>query len=187
MFFCFDHLDLFRISDFEFGICKFVPTWRVLRIGASDLKGLCPRLRTIFPLARDFGIIRLGDMDKKTLLNSGKKVEKSWGYEIIWAHTDHYVGKILHIRKAESLSYQYHEVKDETIHLLGGSVELEVEVEGVRDKIRLEPGQGFRITPGTKHRMMALEDCDILEASTPELDDVVRLEDRYGRVGRKND
>jgi len=66
-------------------------------------------------------------------------------------------------------------------------MELEIGVEGERDKLRLEPGEGLRITPGTRHRMMALEDCDILEVSTPELDDVVRLEDRYGRVGRKND
>ena len=72
-------------------------------------------------------------------------------------------------------------------YLLRGLMELEIGVEGERDKLRLEPGEGLRITPGTRHRMMALEDCDILEVSTPELDDVVRLEDRYGRVGRKND
>jgi len=126
-------------------------------------------------------------MDTKTLRNKGKKVEKPWGYELIWAHTDRYVGKILHIRKGESLSYQYHEVKDETVHVLRGSMELEIGIEGERDKLRLEPGEGLRITPGTRHRMMALEECDILEVSTPELDDVVRLEDRYGRVGRKND
>ncbi len=126
-------------------------------------------------------------MDAKKLLNSGEKVEKPWGYELIWAHTERYVGKILHVRKGESLSYQYHEVKDETIYLLRGSLELELEIVGERDKIHLEPGEGFRITPGTRHRMMALEDCDILEVSTPELNDIVRLEDRYGRVGRKND
>ncbi|NIO07196.1 MAG: cupin domain-containing protein [Deltaproteobacteria bacterium] len=124
-------------------------------------------------------------MDKKKLISIGKIIEKPWGHELIWAHTDRYVGKILHIRKGESLSFQYHEVKDETVHLILGKMELELEVAGERGKIQLEPGEGLRITPGTRHRMMALEDCDILEVSTPELDDVVRLEDRYGRVGPK--
>lgn len=116
--------------------------------------------------------------------DSGKKVEKPWGYELIWAHTDRYVGKILHIRQGEFLSYQYHRVKDETIHLLRGAMDLEVEIEGTRQKLRLESGDGFHIAPGTKHRMIAVEDCDVLEASTPELEDVVRLEDRYGRAGK---
>ena len=110
------------------------------------------------------------------------RVDKPWGYELIWAHTDKYVGKILHIRKGESLSYQYHEVKDETIHLLRGAMTLEVESEGRRRSLSLGAGDCFHITPGMKHRMTAVEECDVLEASTPELDDVVRLEDRYGRV-----
>jgi quercetin dioxygenase-like cupin family protein len=76
-------------------------------------------------------------------------------------------------------------VKDETIHLLQGVMELEVEVNGERKKLRLQPGDGFHIVPGTKHRMIAVEDCDVLEASTPELEDVVRLEDRYGRADKK--
>jgi len=113
----------------------------------------------------------------------GKKVEKPWGYELIWAHTERYVGKILHIRKGESLSYQYHRIKDETIYLLHGLMELEIGDEKRREKQQLEPGACVHIAPGTRHRMTALEDCDILEVSTPELDDVVRLEDRYGRVG----
>lgn len=113
--------------------------------------------------------------------NSVKRVEKPWGYELIWAHTDRYVGKILHIEKGESLSYQYHNVKDETIYLLHGLLELEVGTEDARSKRTLAPGESFHITPGTRHRMLALEECDVLEASTPELDDVVRLEDRYGR------
>jgi quercetin dioxygenase-like cupin family protein len=117
-------------------------------------------------------------------VDSGKKVEKPWGYELIWAHTDRYVGKILHIRQGEFLSYQYHRVKDETIHLLRGAMDLEVEIEGKRQKLRLESGDGFHIAPGTKHRMIAVEDCDVLEASTSELEDVVRLEDRYGRAGK---
>lgn len=113
---------------------------------------------------------------------TGQRVDKPWGYELIWAHTDRYVGKVLHIRKGESLSYQYHRIKDETIHLLRGAMELQIEVEGEKKVLRFKSGDSFHITPGMKHRMSAIEDCDVLEASTPELDDVVRLEDRYGRV-----
>lgn len=111
-----------------------------------------------------------------------KVVDKPWGYEIIWAHTERYVGKILHIRKGESLSYQYHRVKEETIRLLSGALEMDIEADGTPNKLRLAPGGTLHITPGMKHRMTALEDCDVLEVSTPELDDVVRLEDRYGRA-----
>lgn len=118
-------------------------------------------------------------------LNRSDRIEKPWGYELVWAHTDRYVGKILHIRKGEFLSYQYHRVKDETVHLLRGVMDMEMEIEGERKKLRLQPGDGFHITPGTKHRMIAIEDCDVLEASTPELEDVVRLEDRYGRADKK--
>jgi len=114
--------------------------------------------------------------------SSATRVEKPWGYELIWAHTERYVGKVLHICKGESLSYQYHRVKDETIYLLHGLLELEVGTESERKKMTLVSGDAFHITPGTRHRMLALEDCDVLEASTPELDDVVRLEDRYGRA-----
>ena len=113
---------------------------------------------------------------------AGEKVEKPWGYELIWAHTDRYVGKVLHIQNGESLSYQYHRVKDETIRLLSGIMDLEIESEGERKTFRFKPGDCFHITPGMKHRMRAIEDCDVLEVSTTELDDVVRLEDRYGRV-----
>ena len=110
-------------------------------------------------------------------------VPKPWGHETIWARTDRYVGKILHVRKGESLSYQYHRVKEETIRVLAGLLELEVaSPDGPRQTVRLGPGDGWHIGPGTRHRMTALEDTDILEASTTELDDVVRLEDRYGRT-----
>jgi quercetin dioxygenase-like cupin family protein len=88
----------------------------------------------------------------------------------------------LHINKGESLSYQYHRVKDETIRLLSGVLEMDIEVDGRRDKLRLVPGECLHIVPGMKHRMVAVEDCDVLEVSTPELEDVVRLEDRYGRA-----
>ena len=111
-----------------------------------------------------------------------ERVDKPWGHELIWAHTDKYVGKILHIRKGESLSYQYHKVKDETVYLLHGAMELEIGDENGRQTHRMKPGDCYRIGSGTKHRMTAVDDCDVLETSTPELDDVVRLEDRYGRV-----
>ncbi len=116
------------------------------------------------------------------LRNSVAIVEKPWGYEIIWAHTDRYVGKILHIRKGECLSYQYHRVKDETIRVLSGVLDLDLERDGEREKLRLAPDESLHIVPRMKHRMIAVEDCDVLEVSTPELDDVVRLEDRYGRA-----
>jgi mannose-6-phosphate isomerase len=116
------------------------------------------------------------------LIDNGQIVEKPWGYEIIWAHTERYVGKILHIKQGESLSYQYHVVKDETIRLLSGALEMDIETNGERRKLRLAPGECLHIVPGMKHRMIAIDDCDVLEVSTPELDDVVRLEDRYGRA-----
>ena len=115
-----------------------------------------------------------------------KRVDKPWGYEIWWARTDRYVGKILHVRKGESLSLQYHNVKDETIRIQSGRLLFETRAageEGELRRIELGPGEVFHITPGTLHRMTGLEDTDILEVSTPELDDVVRLEDRYGRAG----
>lgn len=110
---------------------------------------------------------------------------KPWGHEIIWAHTDRYVGKILHIRAGHALSVQYHTRKDETVYLLAGDLKYWVRLEGeteLRD-MRLGVGDAFRITPGTVHYMEAVTDCDVLEASTPDLDDVVRLSDRYGREG----
>lgn len=111
------------------------------------------------------------------------RVEKPWGHELIWAHTDRYVGKILHIRAGHALSLQYHQKKDETVHVLSGRMRFQTgaEGEGLQDRV-LGSGESFHITPLLRHRMIAETDCDILEASTPELDDVVRLEDRYGRA-----
>jgi mannose-6-phosphate isomerase len=117
-------------------------------------------------------------------LHTGRIVDKPWGHELIWAHTERYVGKVLHINKGESLSYQYHRVKDETIRLLSGIMEMDLEKDGVKSKISLRPGDCLHIVPGMKHRMTAVEASDVLEVSTPELDDVVRLEDRYGRAGK---
>ncbi|NCW45871.1 MAG: cupin domain-containing protein [Gemmatimonadaceae bacterium] len=114
-----------------------------------------------------------------------RHVPKPWGHETIWAHTDRYVGKILHIKAGQALSVQYHERKDETVYLLRGDMKYWVQLPGdteLRDQA-LSVGQAFRITPGTIHYMEAVTDCDVLEASTPELDDVVRIKDRYGREG----
>jgi mannose-6-phosphate isomerase len=111
------------------------------------------------------------------------RVDKPWGYEIIWARTDKYVGKILHVRSGEALSFQYHRVKEETIRILSGRLRLTIATaDGPREERELLPGEVFHISPGLRHRFAAIEDTDILEVSTPELDDVVRLEDRYGRT-----
>jgi mannose-6-phosphate isomerase len=106
------------------------------------------------------------------------RVDKPWGYELRWAITDRYLGKILHVKRGEALSLQYHVRKDECILLSCGLLDLELD----GTVHRLGPGQTAHITPGTRHRMVAVEDCDIFEVSTPEIDDVVRLEDRYGRA-----
>jgi mannose-6-phosphate isomerase-like protein (cupin superfamily) len=111
------------------------------------------------------------------------KIDKPWGHELVWAKTDRYVGKILHVHAGEALSLQYHRVKDETIMLLSGRMTFIYYGDGEEPRSReLAPREPFHITPGTRHRMIAIEDCDIVEVSTPELDDVVRLEDRYGRT-----
>ena len=110
-------------------------------------------------------------------------VKKPWGSELVWAMTPKYVGKILRIRKGGRLSLQYHRWKDETIHLLSGTLDFEVEEKGRLVVRRLRRGEGYRIRPRTKHRMVAVSDCEVLEVSTPQLLDVVRLEDAYGRAG----
>ena len=112
-----------------------------------------------------------------------KTVPKPWGHESIWAHTDRYVGKILHINAGQALSVQYHDKKDETVHLLSGELVYRVQMGQQLEDMHLKAGESFRITPGTIHQMEAVTDCDVLEVSTPELDDVVRLSDRYGREG----
>ena len=112
-----------------------------------------------------------------------KTVDKPWGHELIWAVTDRYVGKILHIRAGESLSLQYHREKDETIYLSNGEMVLELaEADQPLTRRTLRCGDSVHIHPGLRHRMIAVTDCDVFEVSTPELEDVVRLEDRYGRV-----
>ncbi len=109
-------------------------------------------------------------------------VPKPWGHELIWAKTDRYVGKILHIKAGESLSLQFHNVKDETIMVLSGRLSFVHYEDGAEPVTReLALREPFHITAGLRHRMTAIEDTDVVEVSTPELDDVVRLEDRYGR------
>ena len=112
-------------------------------------------------------------------------VPKPWGHETIWAQSERYVGKILHINAGHELSVQYHNRKDETVYLLSGEIVYRVQREGddILDDMKLKVGESFRITPGTIHQMVALTDCDVLEVSTPEIDDVVRLSDKYGREG----
>lgn len=112
-----------------------------------------------------------------------RRVEKPWGFEIIWAVTDRYVGKILHVKAGEALSLQYHERKDESIYLAVGEMLLDFGPAGQPlERRTIRVGEAVRLTPGTRHRMIAVEDCDVFEVSTPDLEDVVRLEDRYGRV-----
>jgi mannose-6-phosphate isomerase-like protein (cupin superfamily) len=114
-----------------------------------------------------------------------RKVEKPWGYELIWAHADQYVGKVLFVKAGESLSLQFHREKDESWLVHSGRARLELGSAGdavLKEEI-VSTGAAFRYRPGTVHRVTALEDTTILEVSTPHLDDVVRLEDRYGREG----
>ncbi len=114
-----------------------------------------------------------------------RKVEKPWGWELIWALTETYCGKLLFVRQGESLSLQYHEVKDESWYVQEGRAELELSTLGADDRQLLEirSGDCFRFRPRTLHRLRALEDTLVLEVSTPHLDDVVRIEDAYGREG----
>ena len=112
------------------------------------------------------------------------RVDKPWGYELRWATTDRYAAKVLHIKKGEALSLQYHERKDEFQYLVKGAVDIELGgPDGALTKHRMEAGDTLHITPGTRHRLTAVEDTDIFEVSTSEVDDVVRIEDRYGRAG----
>jgi mannose-6-phosphate isomerase len=112
-----------------------------------------------------------------------RRVDKPWGHELLWAETSRYVGKVLHIRAGHRLSRQYHRVKEETLMVQGGEMDLEIGPAGAVETRRMTGGDVFHVVPGTIHRMIAVTDVDVLEVSTPELDDVVRLEDVYGRQG----
>jgi mannose-6-phosphate isomerase len=109
------------------------------------------------------------------------RVDKPWGYELIWALTDRYVGKILHVRGGHVLSLQYHNFKDETMHVLHGELILRTQPGDALEERRFQAGESVRIPPKLIHQIEAVVDSDVLEASTPELDDLVRLQDRYGR------
>ncbi len=113
-----------------------------------------------------------------------QRVEKPWGHEVIWALSEHYAGKLLHVTAGQRLSLQFHREKDETLYLLEGRAEIELAGPGEKATSSevVTPGAAFRIRPGTVHRITAIEDVVMLEVSTPHLDDVVRLEDAYGRA-----
>jgi mannose-6-phosphate isomerase-like protein (cupin superfamily) len=125
----------------------------------------------------------LGGLDR--FATEPEKVDKPWGHELIWAKTDRFAGKILFVKAGHSLSLQFHKVKDEAWYVLSGRAQLELGAMGERMLNRevVAPGAAFHFQPGTVHRLTAVEDTTILEVSTPQLDDVVRLEDRYGREG----
>ncbi|HTR33511.1 MAG TPA: cupin domain-containing protein [Gaiellaceae bacterium] len=114
-----------------------------------------------------------------------RRVEKPWGYELIWAHTDVYVGKVIFVKAGHSLSLQYHEQKDEAWLIQSGRARIELGEPGAAELAEevVGPGTAFHYPPGTVHRITAVEDTTILEVSTPQLDDVVRLQDAYGREG----
>jgi mannose-6-phosphate isomerase len=114
-----------------------------------------------------------------------RRVEKPWGYELIWALTDRYCGKVLFVKAGCALSLQFHNEKDESWLVQSGRAKLELGEpgQGALSEEVIGPGAAFHYVPGTVHRVTALEDTTILEVSTPHLDDVVRLEDLYGREG----
>ena len=113
-----------------------------------------------------------------------RRVDKPWGHEIIWAHTDRYVGKLLVIETGKRLSFQYHEAKDEWIHVLSGRLLVTLEDDdGTIEDRELGPGDGVHVAVHRRHRFTSIETCTLIEVSTPELEDVVRLEDDFGREG----
>ncbi len=112
-----------------------------------------------------------------------RRIDKPWGYEIVWAETDHYVGKILHLDAGTRLSLQYHRHKEETLLLQVGRAVVSLgEPDGPLTEVEMGPGEVIHVPPGRRHRLQALTDCDFMEVSTTELDDVVRLADDYGRA-----
>jgi mannose-6-phosphate isomerase len=114
-----------------------------------------------------------------------RRVDKPWGWELVWAETDHYVGKVLFVKAGESLSLQFHRVKDEAWYVQSGRAKIELGEAGeavLNEEVVAAPAF-FHFTPGTVHRITALDDTTIIEVSTPHLDDIVRLDDSYGREG----
>jgi mannose-6-phosphate isomerase-like protein (cupin superfamily) len=119
----------------------------------------------------------------RNLQSTTERVEKPWGHELIFAHTDRYVGKIIHIEAGHQLSRQYHQTKDETLLVESGELDLEVGPDEDSETIHMHRRDVFRIRPGVIHRLIGVTDVDVIEVSTTELDDVVRLADDYGRTG----
>jgi mannose-6-phosphate isomerase len=118
------------------------------------------------------------------MTTDARRVTKPWGHELIWAHTDRYVGKILVIEAGKRLSLQRHEIKDESILVLSGRLQLTLEDDVGEVRVEeLGPGEHRHVPTGRIHRYEAIERCELVEVSTPELDDVVRLQDDFGREG----
>ena len=116
--------------------------------------------------------------------NLPQKIEKPWGFEILFATTPRYAGKVLFVRKGRRLSLHYHKIKDEVLYVHNGKVDIEIERDDEKkESLTLCAGDCVRIAPLTRHRLSAAEDAKLFEASTPDLDDVVRLDDDYGRIG----
>lgn len=112
-----------------------------------------------------------------------RKTEKPWGFELLFAHTPKYAGKVIFVKKGHRFSLQYHEKKDETLYIYEGKALLEIEGSNERMTSKVvQPGHGIRVLPCTRHRLEAIEDTTFFEVSTPELEDVVRVEDDYGRA-----
>lgn len=127
--------------------------------------------------------IHTADKTEPTVLGRTERVEKPWGYELIFAHTDRYVGKIIHIAAGHQLSRQYHVAKDETLMVESGELDVEVGPEEAQETIHMKRRDVFRVKPGVIHRLIGVTNVDVIEVSTTELDDVVRLSDDYGREG----
>ena len=127
--------------------------------------------------------IHTADKTEPTVLGRTERVEKPWGYELIFAHTDRYVGKIIHITAGHQLSRQYHVAKDETLMVESGELDVEVGPEEAPETIHMKRRDVFRVKPGVIHRLIGVTNVDVIEVSTTELDDVVRLSDDYGREG----
>ena len=124
-------------------------------------------------------------IDLERWATKARRVDKPWGWELVWAETEQYVGKVLFVKAGESLSLQFHRVKDESWYLYAGRAKVELGDAGqaaLKEEVVSAPAF-FRFQPGTVHRVSAIEDTTIIEVSTPQLDDVVRLEDLYGREG----
>jgi mannose-6-phosphate isomerase len=129
---------------------------------------------------------RMGDLDGSFDVRAAgeNRVDKPWGHELRWAVTDRYLGKLIHVDKGHQLSLQYHVQKDESIFIASGLLDLVLEDDAGEVHVhRMSPGMSARVRPGRRHRFVAVEDTDLFEVSSPEIDDVVRLEDSYGREG----